>query len=660
LLIKSLQISNIYSFEYYEDINKAPIIEFEDGLNIIIGPNGSGKSNLVEIINQFFKRYLIKQVVVDESFIDSKKSNPEVNLQNTIREIEVNQGDLSKNRNFTDKDMKVKMEIQITTNDTDNLKLISGNWSKISTYFAKYTKSVPFSVAENPVGYEDRIFTIELTISKTGYPNHPSLSCDPSNSFTDLMFNYLRYNLYLQKIIDLANRYENQNLPLLKNTFVLLGSNRDYTSIGQEYNAMSSSPENTEEEIIKSISNEGTKLTTNSEPSIFQYVKYRLSSLVNLYIRENLEGITASKGGDPYTRLQNSEYFNSLNESLASNLGLNLRITSTIRNGFRFTFHDNRGREKNIREMSSGEKGILHFIFTAYGYDVRDGLIVIDEPELHLHPKMHKTYLELLQEIRKKNSIQIIMITHSSYFIDQNTIHNTTRFFKNESDYTKSIKPNLSLDDYDLIQIISYSNSSKIFFTKKLILVEGPHDEYFYNFYIDILKKNRGIISEDFEILPIGGKNQLRKWQEFLDKFRITYYFVGDLDNITEMTTLFPNDKKRELEDKFRSSNHAENMISKKKTIRDKEYQIEFIRYIKTVQPDDWKIIEKSIEKNYANNIYILKSGELDNYLNIKNLNYSKVIDFCKTNSNLPYDDIEIEPKNKIELCRIFTDIMSH
>lgn len=56
--IKSLQISNVLSFEYVEDIANAPKISFDKNFNILIGQNGAGKSTALEIINFIFRRVL--------------------------------------------------------------------------------------------------------------------------------------------------------------------------------------------------------------------------------------------------------------------------------------------------------------------------------------------------------------------------------------------------------------------------------------------------------------------------------------------------------------------------------------------------------------------------------------------------------------------------
>ena len=60
--VNYLQLSNILSFKYEEDINNTFKIEFNPDLNIIIGENGSGKSTVLEAMNFVFTRALFKRI----------------------------------------------------------------------------------------------------------------------------------------------------------------------------------------------------------------------------------------------------------------------------------------------------------------------------------------------------------------------------------------------------------------------------------------------------------------------------------------------------------------------------------------------------------------------------------------------------------------------
>src|SRR6267378_1558441 len=70
--IKELQISNILSFKYYENIADATKIIFDENLNLIIGENGAGKSTALEVINFIFKRVLFTQFNVNQDFYSRK------------------------------------------------------------------------------------------------------------------------------------------------------------------------------------------------------------------------------------------------------------------------------------------------------------------------------------------------------------------------------------------------------------------------------------------------------------------------------------------------------------------------------------------------------------------------------------------------------------
>lgn len=72
------------------------------------------------------------------------------------------------------------------------------------------------------------------------------------------------------------------------------------------------------------------------------------------------------------------------------------------------------GRVFDIDGMSSGEKGLLLTFLLISRTVAKDGIILLDEPELHLNPAVCRNILSfLIQEYTKKKNIQAIVCSHS-------------------------------------------------------------------------------------------------------------------------------------------------------------------------------------------------------------------------------------------------------
>lgn len=222
-----------------------------------------------------------------------------------------------------------------------------------------------------------------------------------------------------------------------------------------------------------------------------------------------------------------------------------------------------------------------------------------------------------------------MIVTHSVIFLDSNTIKSTYRFFKNDDNYTEFSKPQINQTDKDLMQIITYSNTSKLFSTKKVILVEGASDEIFYNFLIEQIKNNHKDVIIDLEIINISGKGNFEKWREFLDKFAISNYYIGDLDNILEKNFPFlDQNTKQSLKTEYLGKSETQLKLKKDSNyMRSKTYTKDFLNFVKS-KNSIWLKIEKAIDAEYKNKIFILKEGELEDYLGISTKNMEDIIEF--------------------------------
>jgi putative ATP-dependent endonuclease of the OLD family len=59
-----------------------------------------------------------------------------------------------------------------------------------------------------------------------------------------------------------------------------------------------------------------------------------------------------------------------------------------------------------VGSASSGERELMTYLFAIFALNVRDALIIVDEPELHLHPKWQKTLLDLFVKLAASTGIR--------------------------------------------------------------------------------------------------------------------------------------------------------------------------------------------------------------------------------------------------------------
>jgi predicted ATP-dependent endonuclease of OLD family len=387
---------------------------------------------------------------------------------------------------------------------------------------------------------------------------------------------------------------------------------------------------------------ENARYSNPGEPSVFLFVKHRISYLFNRYSWEH-----NNRGGpNPQHKLGEQPFFKKINDTLKSILELSIKIErNEYSMEYNLLFLDTHNQLLDITELSAGEKSIIHFIFCVYGYDLKDGIMIIDEPESHIHPQIQKKFLNIIKEASEELNMQFVIVTHSSIMVDYSTVTNIFRFYKDSNNNTKVAKPILdkaNQEESTLIRILTYTNSSKIFFVKKLILVEGPTDEYFFRVFLDTLMKGSNKI-EEVEILSIEGKGVFSDWRKFLNKFKITNYYIGDLDNVLdeELGMINSQSKKRLLDDAKKYDATIIDTQSKK-----------ILKTVKANMPNEWKMITDLIDR-YPSNIFILKEGELEDYLQISN-SLEQVIYFCQNRFNSWYNN---DPRSK-EISNIFSKIL--
>lgn len=252
----------------------------------------------------------------------------------------------------------------------------------------------------------------------------------------------------------------------------------------------------------------------------------------------------------------------------------------------------------DVNQLSAGQKAIVHLVFEAYGRDdLKGGLVIIDEPEIHLHYQFQHEYLQVVRELNRDQSCQYILVTHSESLINSSTIASVRRFAMSTDGYTTVFAPRLSSEEKVLIRILDNTRSTYAFFARKVVLVEGDDDRYFYR---AAMQHRHPGLDQDIAILRVGGRRDFPHWTSLFEAFGLVVYRIGDLDCCYQY--FYTQEQPQKLN------------------------TLERVAAFKAAHAD----CERLIAAEYPNRTYIMRNGDLEHYLGILK-DPANVLSFCNT-----------------------------
>lgn len=175
------------------------------------------------------------------------------------------------------------------------------------------------------------------------------------------------------------------------------------------------------------------------------------------------------------------------------------------------------------------------------GNDDRGLIIGFEEPEIFLHPSAANQMRDLIYELSGGTS-QIVATTHSPYLIDlsrkpkqvlnrfnyehgHSTIHafSVSEKFKEPQESDKDqVKMLIKLDDH----------VSRIFFTRKVVVVEGDTEEVLIKEAIRRMPpQHRAKVLSGSEIIKARGKAAIIGLVKYLNALNVNYFVIHDRDH---------------------------------------------------------------------------------------------------------------------------------
>jgi len=169
----------------------------------------------------------------------------------------------------------------------------------------------------------------------------------------------------------------------------------------------------------------------------------------------------------------------------------------------------------------------------------RSVYFAIEEPELYLHPQGQRQMLESLRALAEAPRYQVLLCTHSSFFVDMDLYRSICIIEKPSiEEGTKPLQCCVDLFEGPdkeqkkrRLQMASWfdPNRSELFFARKVALVEGITEKT----VLPMLAHRLGVFDHNVYLLDCGGKFNMKLYIEVLNAFGKKYLVVHDVDPVT-------------------------------------------------------------------------------------------------------------------------------
>jgi len=594
--LHSITIKNVKSFR--EPVTFHPHKEF----NVLIGSNGSGKSNLMEIVYITLRHFFIYTYIWGtERAIEGlrlridRDSNPFGVINHVLTKYS---GDNSQS--------ELTLELEVTGFDIQNIRSIRQNLDSLRAECSNY-----YYLDGNLRSFLD---TNHLDLNEGERFTYSIID----NNVQVVNEERQRYFLfYLRSIEGLSFLAQKQNV-FLHPVILYISPFRGVSNVSLEQSLADSTSKSEQTEVMKS-----TSRSTSS-----------LIKLATLYFAEKRRKFEF-EAGDTNAKWATDKEVKFVSDSLAK-LGYtwDMDLLDPNRNTYTIRLKKD-GNIFLLNQASSGEVELINFILGMITLGLKGGIIIVDEPELHLHPKWIAFLRGFFMQYAFTEKNQLMVVTHSSTFINSSTYPYISRVYKNErgSSSLHQVVDVNNEETKERLHFINATNNEKVFFSDFVVMVEGDTDEIVFKQILEVIKKESGFKS-NVEVMQVKGKTNYEKFNQFLKTLQIESCFIGDLDNVAQMATgnekikhmLMTNEKRVErlviknpgAKDNVQLTQLLEESIKTGDLEALKgfyDYMISFRQKLRLdLSSEERQVLDAFIISLYDQNIFLLKRGEIEAY----------------------------------------------
>jgi putative ATP-dependent endonuclease of OLD family len=597
--IKTISLDNVLSFD-------RATIDFNPEFNLIVGPNGGGKSNFLDALTTILRINFCHPYEIDKP----STANSRVRHLRHIQRAG-NSAAIGKYYGRVYEAQSARISFSVTQNDLDGLNAIKANRDRLNQARRLFQGGPgrPESIEEELDFLANHTLSegMELAYELPNLAVNTSLINPPAEGTQ-----YLRYLSQLEWLTLLAR---NQLLDILGPALLYFPPSR---TIERERFEVSLA---VQDQIAVQT---GFTHATSKQPGP------SAAQLGLRYFAGLLRDLEANSKRDEFKHTAEVQ----LLTKYIAKLGYDWHLLCKDPQTNLYEFALSRGnRQIGAGSFSSGQMEFLNFLLGVFALGVRRGCIIIDEPELHLHPAWQGLLLEMLRESQSLTGNQIIIATHSPVFVTPNTVAHVMRFSLSErgaSEVQTIDRTNLP-EARQLMQILTTEKNEILFFADFVVLVEGIMDRHIFVQLFERLKADdQQHLS--LQVLNVGGKQQFHQYRNLLGMLGVPYAIIADLDYAKEIgpaaiKTLFQEDFQKignqvlgnqKSKDRAALATQLEHAI----TTNDLTQLEEVWRYIRqartsltTLGPAQRRQLDQYIDDCKDERIYLLPQGQIEDHL---------------------------------------------
>lgn len=191
-------------------------------------------------------------------------------------------------------------------------------------------------------------------------------------------------------------------------------------------------------------------------------------------------------------------------------------------------------QEYSVAAEASGLVNVISILAALFDESVE--VLLIDEPEVSLHPQLQSYLLREMKNVVKKYNKTIIISTHSAEMIELNKASDLCNYiFFRKNTLPKQISPDapelnsVKLKEFLLRMSLIYNEG---FFAKKVLLIEGSSDMILCRYLCNRLDLNLDVAGT--QIIPVEGKGQFPIIMKLFRLIGKEVCVLTDLDGFTD------------------------------------------------------------------------------------------------------------------------------